>query len=111
MTSSAGRVCTALFTLLMAAVPLRLHAQVQFDFNLPAQPLDRSLRAVGNKAHITIAFDPAAVAPHRAAALKGRYSARDALERLLRNSGLRIQGTDAGSYWVEAIPARHPPAH
>ena len=110
MASFTGRGYAALFVSLAELTPWSLRAQAQFDFNLPAQPLDRSLRAVGGKAHITIAFDPATVAGHRAPALKGSYSARDALEHLLRDSGLRIQDTAAGSFWVEAMPAHSHPA-
>lgn len=105
MASFTSRGYAALFVALAALMPWSLHAQARFDFNLPAQSLDRSLRVVGSKAHVTIAFDPAVVTGHRAPALKGSYSARDALERLLRDSGLRIRDTAAGSFWVEAMPA------
>ena len=94
--------------LLLAAVglPLQLNAQALFEFNLPPQALDQSLSAVASKAHVTVAFDPASMAGKRAPALTGTYAPRDALEVLLRGTGLRVRETEGGSFWIEATPAR-----
>ncbi|WP_144006899.1 STN domain-containing protein [Pelomonas sp. KK5] len=95
--------------LLLAAflMPLSLKAQVLFEFNLPAQALDQSLWAVASRAHVTVAFDPANMAGKRASALTGSYSAREALETLLRGSGLRVRETRGGSFWIEAVSSAH----
>lgn len=106
----AGRVKVIWLCMLLAAWPVTSNAQAAYQFNLPAQPLADSLRAVGRKAHVTVAFDPALVATKKAPALRGAYSARDALDRLLRGSPLRARVTDGGSFWVEAVPMRGPPA-
>lgn len=110
MVSFAGRAsCAILLVLALLLAPLRLHAQALFEFNLPAQPLGNSLRAVANKAHVTVAFDPASVAGRRAPPLKGAHTPQAALELLLQGSGLRVRVTAGGSYWIEAAPVRHQP--
>lgn len=93
--------------LLLLFVPLHVRAQALFEFNLPAQPLGDSLRAVASRAHVNVAFDPATVANRTAPPLKGTHSPQGAMELLLRGSGLRVQATAGGSYWVEAIPGRN----
>lgn len=107
---SAGRIRAIGLCLLLALWPVIALAQARYDFHLPAQPLDDALRAVGRKAHVTVAFDPVLVAGKRSPTLKGTYTPREALERLLRGSRLRLRVTEGGSYWVEAIPVRGPPA-
>lgn len=86
---------------IMAAV-VGAQAPAQFEFALPAQPLADSLRAVGRVAHVNVAFDPPTVAGRLAQSLRGRFSAEEALERLLRGSGLRLRVTDGGSFWIDA---------
>ncbi|HEX2013528.1 MAG TPA: STN domain-containing protein [Roseateles sp.] len=106
MTSFSGRVSIFMVSLLLALSPVCARAQTagRFEFNLPAQPLSDSLRAVGRTARVNVAFDPLAVAGRQAPDLKGRHSAQEALERLLRGSGLRLRATEGGSFWVEAGP-------
>lgn len=88
----------------------QMQAQARYEFSLPAQPLADSLRAVGRKAHVTVAFDPDAVTGMRAPPLSGKYSAKEALERLLRGKRLRLRTTSGGSFWVEMVPLHGPPA-
>lgn len=97
-------------SVLLVLLPMLAHAQARHEFNLPVQPLADALRAVGRKAHVTVAFDPVAVEGRRAPALKGGYTAEEALARLLKGSRLRVRRTAGGSFWVEAIPTRGPPA-
>src|SRR5688572_16919892 len=72
-------------------------------FDLPAQALAESLRAVGSKASVNVVFDPSSVRGKSAPTLRGAYSAREALERLLDGSGLGVRVTDGGSFVVEAL--------
>lgn len=97
-----------LMLLMTALLSSRIHAQALYEFNLPPQPLEQSLMAVARKAHVTVAFDPMSVTGRRAPALKGSYSLMDALELLLRGSGLRGRETVGGSVWIEAVPVREP---
>ncbi len=107
----ARRNFAALFILLATSAPLHLHAQPRFDFDLPERPLADSLRSIGVTARIVIAFDPATVEGHRAPPLRGRYTAREALNRVLHGSGLRARVTAGGSFWIEAVapPGPSPP--
>ena len=90
-------------------VPQYINAQVLFEFNLPPQPLDQSLLALATKTHVTVAFDPSALAGRQAPALTGAFSLRRALDLLLRGSGFRAKETAGGSFWIEEVPAREPP--
>ncbi|WP_407352494.1 TonB-dependent receptor domain-containing protein [Luteimonas sp. R10] len=92
----------AAVSLAFCAAPVALYAQVTYDFDLPAQSLADSLRAVGSKGSVNVAFEPATVQGRLAPALKGSYSARQALERLLEDSGLVVRTTEGGSFLVEA---------
>lgn len=83
----------------MAATALALFAQgapavarVQtFELNIPAQDLGAALRSVAQATRQEIAFESSAVRGKRAAALRGSYSARSAVEALLAGSGLRVE--------------------
>jgi outer membrane receptor protein involved in Fe transport len=70
------------------------------DIALPRQPLADSLEAIGTRTHSNIFFSPESVRGRTAPALKGRFSAAEALARLLRGSGLGISVTAGGSYIV-----------
>lgn len=98
-----ARRCSAVvaWSLAFAATPIAAYAQASYSFNLPAQPLADSLRAIGRHAHVNIAFDPAIVSARNARALKGDYFARQALETILAGTGLAVRMTPGGSYWVE----------
>lgn len=76
------------------------YAQTKINFDLAAQPLARALLAVGSQADVNVTFDPEVVRNYRAPALKGIYTARQALDRLLKGSGLIIQNTRNGSFLI-----------
>lgn len=89
----------ALATCAMVA-PLAAHAQASFTFDLPAQALEKSLRAVAAQTGSNIVFTEAAVRGKAAPALHGDYSIVDAYRRLLQGSGLSLSVTHGGSYIV-----------
>ncbi len=93
---------------LICAAPIAATAQATFQFNLPAQPLADSLRAVGSRTGANVAFDPAALQGRRAEALNGAYSTQAALQKLVAGAGLNVRPTIGGSFIVE--PARPQPA-
>jgi len=57
-------------------------------FDLPAQPLADSLRAVGSQTHTNVMFDPPLVAGRKAPAIKADLTPQQALTRLLTGTGI-----------------------
>jgi outer membrane receptor protein involved in Fe transport len=92
----AAIVCT------LAAVPA-VHAQATYSFDLPAQELGKSLRAIARKTGSNIVFEPNAMRGRRAAALRGSFSAGQAVERLLTGTGLSARRTGGGSWVVSPL--------
>jgi iron complex outermembrane receptor protein len=68
------------------------YSAIQFD--LPAQPLSESLRAVGRQSNINMLFDPDVVGPRKAPALRLSATVKEALEQLLAGSDLRYRFVD-----------------
>jgi iron complex outermembrane receptor protein len=77
----------ALMVLVWAAPMAQAQAKAAFD--LPAQPLADSLRAVGSQTNINLLFDPPLVAGRKAPALKAEVTADEALTRLLVGTGIK----------------------
>ncbi len=65
------------------------HAQTAFTFDLPAQPLADSLRAVASETQTDIVFDPHVVSGVTAPPLTGMVTAEQAVAKLLAHTGLR----------------------
>lgn len=99
--------CRCIRTVLIAVIalaPMAIRAQpsqAKISFDLPAQPLVRALLAVGRQASVNVTFDPKVVEGHQAAALKGSYTVRQALDELLKGSGLTVRTTEGGSFLIE----------
>lgn len=72
------------------AAPACAQPARQSDYTLPAQPLARSLRDVSARSSINIIAPSELVAGRRAPPLRGRYAPRQAVEALIRGSGLRV---------------------
>lgn len=100
-----GLFTTSALAATLAVAPTPAIAQAQtFDFNIPAQPLDSSLRAFAKASRQQILFDRELVRGKTSPALKGSYSADAAVAQLLGGSGLTATRTSAGS-WVVARSA------
>jgi hypothetical protein len=82
---------TAFLFILAWVTPIAM-AQAMTRFDLPAQPLADSLRAVGSETNTNILFDPPLVARHMAPALKAEVSVDQALTRLLAGTGIKYDG-------------------
>jgi iron complex outermembrane recepter protein len=95
------RIVTNAVMLALYSAPIAVYAQIGYDFDLPTQMLADSLRAVGSKANINVAFEPAAVQGRSARALRGHYSAKQALDLLLEGTGLDVRTTQGGSFLIE----------
>src|SRR5688572_20227824 len=68
-----------------------VEAQATAQFNLPAQPLADSLRAVGTQMSINVLFDPPVVADRMAPALQAQLTSNEAFARLLEGTGLQYE--------------------
>jgi iron complex outermembrane receptor protein len=91
---------SAAVVFVLAAEPASARAQTSHAFNVPAQGLADALRSVGQKAGVNVVFEPAAVRGKRAPALRGTFSAGQALDQVLQGSGLSVRMTAAGSFLI-----------
>ena len=80
-------VCRFVKLALLGLTPLSCLAQMA-SFNLPAQPLAESLKAVGAQTNVNVMVAPPLVDGKRAPALKASLSIKDALAKLLEGTGL-----------------------
>jgi iron complex outermembrane receptor protein len=85
----------------IAASPVTASAQALFEFNQPAQSMPDALRKVGAKANVSIAFDPAVVRGKQAPALRGSFTALEAITRLLGGETLQVRLGGNGGFVVE----------
>jgi hemoglobin/transferrin/lactoferrin receptor protein len=74
------------------------------DFNIPAQPLDKALNSLAKQSGERILFSTDLTEKITAPAVKGNLSTREALNALLKNSGLTLQGDTAQGYTVTKKP-------
>ena len=79
--------------LLSGAAPAALawaqSASAPMTFDIRAGPLDQALKAYAARLHSQMLYDARLVAGLRAPALKGSYTAKEALQRLLAGTGLQ----------------------
>jgi outer membrane receptor protein involved in Fe transport len=75
-------------------------AQMTSHFNLPAQPLADSLRAVAGQTHSNILFDRRVIAPFAAKPLNAELSVDEALTQLLAGTGLTWRATDSKTVMI-----------
>lgn len=82
---------SASVSVLAAAAPSIAVAQEPVvSIAVPAGPMDKSLVAVARQAQFKILFEPGLVAGLQAPALNGRYTPREAVERLLAGSNVAV---------------------
>jgi outer membrane receptor protein involved in Fe transport len=94
--------CNAVAAGLVATEPREV------TLNLPAGPLDDALKALALHSHVQILYAPNLVEPLRAPALRGSLTPRQALDRLLRGSGLRAVAVSPDTFVVERVPSVAP---
>jgi outer membrane receptor protein involved in Fe transport len=87
------------------------HAQVTYQFDLPEQPLADSLRAIAAKVGTNILFDSKDVKDLKAAPLRAELSTNDAIQRVLKGTGLEAENTTSGAVIIRPIAAPHPAAN
>src|SRR5688572_2665878 len=60
------------------------------QFDLPAQSLGESIRAVASQTNTNLLFDPEVVAGLKAPALKAEVTTEEAIQRLVKDAGLEV---------------------
>ncbi|NMG64018.1 TonB-dependent siderophore receptor [Azoarcus indigens] len=100
---AALRLSTLAAGVLLACAAHAQTAPVRFD--QAAEPLDRALNEAARRAGVQVFFASDITAGRRAPALRGDYTPREALERLLAGSGLRLQARDERTFTVEIAPS------
>jgi iron complex outermembrane recepter protein len=86
---------------LMTAAMTLLADETSRTFDIPAQPLTDALLQYSEISGTKVFFSTALTKPLKSTAVKGRYSAAQALHKLLQDSGLRIRPTYPGAVTVE----------
>ena len=81
-------------------------AETTYSFNLPEQALADSLRAIGQQTEMNILFEPEAVKNVRSPALRGQFTADEALRLVLAGTKLEAQHTAASNVVVKVKSAR-----
>jgi len=76
--------------------PAAAQQQREYNFDLPAQPLDMALRAYGATADQQLIFADADVQGRTAPAIRGSYTSEEALGMLLAGTDLAIHRTASG---------------
>ena len=87
---------TSAFVACIAATGAPACAQDLREFNIPAGPLGEALHRFAAQSDQQIFFSASLVAGSRTAGLQGRYAPAEALDRLLRGSGLSWSETRPG---------------
>lgn len=85
-----------------------LHAQTAKEFNLQTQDAASGLRTLALQGDFQVFFPAALVEGRKINSVQGRYTARDALERALRGTGLNCREAGDGTFIVQregAAPA------
>lgn len=106
----------AALVMLLAAVlalPTALHAQVPREpvaaqrYDIPAQPLESALTALGTASRIDILYENGVVDKMRSTALSGTFTPRDAFATILQGTGLAFRFTSLNAVLV--FPPDRPP--
>lgn len=83
----------ATVAILVPAAPVAAQENAVYSYDLPAQDLETSLRAVGRTTGHQIIIATASVEGRTAPALKGQYSAEQAVRALLADTGIKVRVT------------------
>lgn len=101
-TSSRRALALAFTAALFCAAPAAAFAQkAPVQISLPIQPLDKALTEVSRQTGVDILFSRQDVAGQTAAAINGRMSAADAVQRLIAGKPLRLITTPSGALAVQ----------
>lgn len=102
MRSSLTIVAAAVWALAISA-PIRA-AEVEYDFLIERQALDRALQEFAKQSGVQVIFFSKVTDGRQSPSLKGRYTAAAALTGLLSGSGLTYRELDAKTVEIEVQP-------
>jgi Fe(3+) dicitrate transport protein len=88
---------------LLLALSGLVQAQERVAIDLPGSPLDKALNALARQSSVQIIFASDITSGKSAPALKGSFTAQEALYRLLDHSGLQPQARDEHTFII--VPA------
>src|SRR5437016_11195675 len=83
-----GNVRVGLLLLILCSAAAAARAQAISAFNLPAQPLAESLKAIGSQTNTNVLVAPELVDGRQAPALKANLTVDEALSRILAGTGI-----------------------
>jgi iron complex outermembrane receptor protein len=83
--------------------PLTSYAQAKYPFDLPAQPLAESLRAVGHQTSTNVMFEPRLVKGLDAPALRAETTPTEAIRLLLAGTKLTALQTAADTILIQRV--------
>ena len=95
----------ALAACLAAASGAALAQARPLPLDIPAQPLDQALNALGRQSGAQILFVTELARGRQAPALQGTLTVREALDRLVAGSGLVVKAQDDKTFTIERAPA------
>ena len=94
--------CSATVAALAFAQAVPAYAQAQtYEIDIEAQDLGSALREFARETRQQVTFDDAAVRGKRAPAVRGSFTARAVLDRILANSGLSVRQGSSGIFIIE----------
>lgn len=102
---SCGLLCTASLLATTAPQPASAQDSVTYDFHIPAQSMDATLRGIARISGIEILYRPGDLSTLIAPAITGQMRAADALDKAIDGSPLRIERSD-GSLYIRRISSR-----
>jgi len=79
------------------------------DFDIPAQPLPLALKQLAGQSHLQMLYDGPSVQGKRSTALKGHYTAQQALQRLLTGCGLGFAYTSNNAVAIKPLSTQASP--
>jgi iron complex outermembrane receptor protein len=78
------------------AVAMAQTVRAKTTIQIPAQPLEQSLKDVARRTGVNILYSPALVSGRKASAINGTMTAEDAVSRLIAGTNLKIVGDGRG---------------
>lgn len=88
----------------VAQASARLDDATRYDYDITEGPLGTALAVFAHQSGVLLSYDPQLARGKMALALKGRYTVREGLQRLLVNASLRLVQGPRGSYSL--VPAQ-----
>ncbi|SMF48163.1 iron complex outermembrane recepter protein [Tistlia consotensis] len=95
----------AFFPSLAATAQQLAQAAQPLDFAIPPQPLDKAVIAFARRAGLQVFYDTAKLKGLESPGVRGRFTAEDALARLLEGTGVTWRFTEPGTVALERVAA------